>query len=96
MHLVLKSLKHLVSVDNELMAVAWLSNTVNLITMCVQMCSGSKVFVIHTKIRGESRSFEGLVGSCWYLGVAELMGHAHKVLLLANWDLHVIENLQTY
>ena len=78
------------------MAVAWLSNTVNLITMCVQMCSGGKVFVIHTKIRGGSRIFEGGVGSCWYLGVAELMGHAHKVLLFANWDLHVIENLQTF
>ena len=74
----------------------WLSNTVNLITMCVRICSGSKVFVIHTKIRGGSRIFEGVVGSCWYLGVAELMGHAHKVLLFANWDLHVIENLQTY
>ena len=64
------------------MAVAWPSNTVNLITMCVRMCSGSEVFVIHTKIRGRSRIFEGGVGSCWYLEVAELMGHAHKVLLM--------------
>ena len=36
--------------------------------------------------------FEGVVGGGWFLGLAELMGHAHKMLLFANWDLHVIEN----
>ena len=35
------------------------------------------------------------VGSGWYLRVAELMGHAYKMLLFANWDLHAIEKLDT-
>jgi hypothetical protein len=42
--------------------------------------------------RGRSRIFQGGVGD-WYYGVAESVGHAHKMLQFENWSL--IENCYT-
>ena len=75
-------------------SVARISNTLNLITMCHRICSRGNIFVIHTKIKPEPAGVDqGFLKWEWYLRVAELMGHAHKMLLLANWDLHGIEKL---